>query len=384
MRRIVASVERVWRHVIVYPFLRVIFKNPETKLPINLSEVRSILILRYDKIGDMVVTLPVVRILKARNPNVQIAVLASEVNAEIARNEDSIDRVFVLSRNAFLMFRELYRIRSAQFQIVLNFIFNRMTSGALIANLSCANAIKVGQGQEKYRFYFNAFLTLPRGQIHMVEMLIMYIEQVFGIHVQPEEKVLSVSSAHEAEVNVSSYLKAHDLKRRSDVAQRGSNYVVFNVSARQENKRLSTQQSTAIAAFLGNQLHLHTVMIFAPEDIEMARGVVLKANCQRCLLFPPNGDANLKQIAALLNGAVSVITPDTAIVHIASAVSTPVLGIFTPLQVNQEWLPYNVRYQVIRASVGKPVSAIPTDVLIDGIDRFFRTSSDPNSNNQEK
>ena len=82
----IEKLEYWWRHQIVYPFLRSLLHNPEHDAPIDIHTVNSILILRYDRIGDMIVTTPIFRRLKELHPQLKIGVFASETNAEIILN----------------------------------------------------------------------------------------------------------------------------------------------------------------------------------------------------------------------------------------------------------------------------------------------------------
>ena len=373
MKNLIVVFERAWRKWFVYPVFRLVLRNKRVALPLDLSSVNSVLILRYDKIGDMIVTLPIFRILKSRNPQLHIGVLASETNVEIVRNEKSVDRIFILYRNPFKLLMELLRVRRTHYRVVLNFIFNRMTSGALIANFICPRAITIGQGQEKYAFYFNGLLSLTRGTTHMFEMLIGYVERVFGLTVTEEERVLRLAFDPNAAETVNRFLALKNLRRRTALKNAGSDYIVFNVSARQENKQLSEPQSCAIANYLVGEGRLRTIVISAPEDRAHGNHVVNQAHNSGCMYFPDAGFADLGEIASLIEGALCVITPDTAIIHIASAVCTPVLGIFTPMQVNVEWLPYRVKYDLIRAPEGQPVSSISSEILISGIRKFLES-----------
>ena len=81
----IERLEYWWRHKIVYPFLRLIFQNPVKGDIIDIQSVKSVLFLRYDRIGDMIVTTPIFRSLKEINPRLTIGVFASEANAEIIR-----------------------------------------------------------------------------------------------------------------------------------------------------------------------------------------------------------------------------------------------------------------------------------------------------------
>jgi len=55
----------------------------------------NILFLRYDRIGDMVLTTPVFREYKKVYPNSKIYVLASKTNSEIIRFNQYIDQIFI-------------------------------------------------------------------------------------------------------------------------------------------------------------------------------------------------------------------------------------------------------------------------------------------------
>ena len=364
MTRGIVFVERMWRNAIVYPFLRLIFTNPLVSLPIDLEGISSLLILRYDKIGDMIVTLPIFRILKAHNPRVRICVVASEANADLLRDEKYVDKVFVLWRNPFKLLKEFYLIHQSRPDVVLNFVFNRITSGGLIANLLCRDSVKVGQGPDKYGFYFNVLLSLPRGTIHMFEMLILYIEVVFGMKVGEEERYLELPADPSSESAVGQYLESHGLKRRSeDRRVNGRFYIVFNISAGQDDNRISNEQGLSIAEHLAVEMKIATVIISSPQDADWRSRIVAEIHSERCLSFPGAGSSSLREVSSLIHGAVAVITPHTSIVHIAAATLTPVCGIFSPLQVNQEWLPFKVKYQFIEAGKGERVCKIPIPTL---------------------
>ena len=54
-------------------------------LTFDLKKSKRVLILKYDRIGDMVVTTPIFRELKNAYPNISISVLASEENKDVIR-----------------------------------------------------------------------------------------------------------------------------------------------------------------------------------------------------------------------------------------------------------------------------------------------------------
>ena len=371
MRRIVELLERAFRHGITYPLLRLVFHNPVKNSPMKLESITKLLILRYDRIGDMIVTTPIFRNLKRLNPGLHIGVFASQTNAEILRYDPHVDSVYVLRSNWFRLLAELRRARREKYEVVLNFVFNRTTSGGILANLIAPKAHKVGQGDEKYQFYFNRLLALDRSSAHLVETLGNILNKVFGIELTEEDLEFQIVIDEDSHKRVDAFLAEERLRRKTEQAGECLPYVVFNLSATNPVTKISVRQANELALHLSQDRRIRIVAVHAPGDVEMKRVLSSLVRDRRCVQFPEEGTASLLEIASLIEGALAVITPDTSIIHFASATKTPVLGFFTPLQEMHEWLPFRVASHLVNASGDQPVSAIPISKMIQGVDQFL-------------
>lgn len=371
MRTVIEAIELAFRNVIAYPLLRLIFRNPVTTAPIELPRVRKLMILRYDRLGDMIVTTPIFRNLKRLHPNLHIGVFTSPANAELIRYNPNVDSIYVLHTNWLKLWGEIVRARREGYNVVLNFIFNRTTSGGILANLIAPRGHKVGQGADKYQFYFNRLLKLPRSSEHMVETLSYYIEQVFTVKLQEEELAFEIFIDDGSKKSVSDFFSLHALRARYANATDRLPYLVFNLSATDAVRRISVEQAKAIAIHLSTLEKVRTVLIAAPHDGQMKKEVMRSVASQSIIVYPEKNRATLLQIASLIEGAVCVITPDTSIIHFASAMKTPVLGFFTPLQGMHEWLPYKVKHMLVTAEQGQPASSISHEKLVMAIDSFL-------------
>ncbi len=368
MRTIIARLEWLFRHAVVYPLFRLVFQNLQFDRTLDLKSIDKLLILRYDRIGDMIVTTPIMRALKARHPSLRIGIVTSPANAEIIAHDPHVDEIHVLHTNWLRLMKEVLRARRMRYDVVLNFIFNRTTSGGILANLIAPKGFKVGQGAEKYRFYFNRLLTLDRSSQHMVEVLASYIQQVFGFAISREELLLSIAIDDSSVESVQSFLDRQSISPHR--------FILVNISATDEVRQISQEQMHLIVEHLCmHHSTLRVVMISAPHDRRMAENVARLFREERVEVFPEHRTARLLEIAALLKIARCVITPDTSIVHFACAVQTPVLGLFSPLQITHEWLPYNVKHVAVRAGHGQPVRAIPAETIRLSIDGFLKELS---------
>jgi len=373
MRTFVRALELAARHAIVYPVLRLFLHNPSVRVPLDIGKLRKILILRYDRIGDIVVTMPIFRILKKANPNIVVGVVASPSNAELILHNPHVDHIYILHSQWIPLAREIRAANREHYDLVLNFIFNRTTSGGILANIIAPRSTKIGQGAEKYRFYFNVLLKLSRGSKHMVEVLGDIVAEVFGITVTPKDLRLVVSTDPDSEKRVEEYLVSKKLRHRQKRDRGRKTYVVVNLSATDEVRKLSEKQAELILRILAEERKCRTVVIAAPPDQEWRDRAVRTVRGNRCWTYPDSGIAGLRDIAAIIRGASAVVTPDTAVIHLASAAKTPVFGLFTSLQIVAEWLPFKVKHANVFAGNGMPVSSIGEKTLRTQLNTFLNT-----------
>jgi hypothetical protein len=65
----------------------------------DIKKSKSVLILKYDRIGDMVVSTPIFRELKLAYPDISISVLASKENRDVIKNNPYIDKIYINYKN---------------------------------------------------------------------------------------------------------------------------------------------------------------------------------------------------------------------------------------------------------------------------------------------
>ncbi len=119
-----------------------------------MSEIRRILVVRTDRIGDVVLTLPMLDILRLNYPDAYIAMLVREYTADLARNTDNVDEVILYDKNGKLIpfFEILDIFRKRKFDVVF-FAFPRMRLAVLAWLAGIPN--RFGTGYRLYSIFFN-------------------------------------------------------------------------------------------------------------------------------------------------------------------------------------------------------------------------------------
>jgi ADP-heptose:LPS heptosyltransferase len=367
MKTTLKKVEVVLRHVLVYPFMRLILRNPPANDAVDLSSIKKILILRNDRIGDMVVTTPIFRKLKEMHPGLTICVFAAPGNAEIIRGSPFVDEIYIAYSNAWKLWKELRRCKSRRVDVVVNFVFNRTTAQGLIAHFVAPHGFKVGQGPPKYQMYFNRLLDINRTNDHMVDVLAKFVDLVFGTtigsgHLSPEIEI--PDSAHS---KVNEFLRQNKLIRATAKALPGS-YAIINFSAVNVLRRMSVAQAVGIIKAIDTWQKQSPVLISPPGENDTLHRILSGLGPFNVKVYPP---APLLEIASIIKGARYIVTCDTAVVHFASAVQTPVFALYTPTgELNHEWQPYGVRHACLFAQRGSGVDSIPVEKIIEELSVF--------------
>lgn len=92
---------------------------------ISLKKVKSILILRTDRIGDAVVTVPLIRAIKENFPDKKLYVLSSERNKIIFKANPYIDEIFTIDISPWLNYSSAkIPVLGAVFNFIYSFFYH--------------------------------------------------------------------------------------------------------------------------------------------------------------------------------------------------------------------------------------------------------------------
>ena len=91
------------------------------KQTIAYKEINKILIIRTDRLGDAVITTPLIKAIKANLPDKQLYILCSEQNRLIFKNNPFIDKLFIIDISPWLDYRI---IKIPVLGPVFNFIYS--------------------------------------------------------------------------------------------------------------------------------------------------------------------------------------------------------------------------------------------------------------------
>ncbi|HIE81812.1 MAG TPA: lipopolysaccharide heptosyltransferase family protein, partial [Candidatus Poseidoniales archaeon] len=99
-------------------FLKLLTKKNSVEF--NLTDAKKVLVLKYDRIGDMIVATPIFRELKNKYPNISISVLASKGNRDVIKYNPYVDNIYTNYKNSFLKdLLSLLKLRKEKFDVCI-------------------------------------------------------------------------------------------------------------------------------------------------------------------------------------------------------------------------------------------------------------------------
>jgi len=272
---------------------------------------RKILIFRQSSLGDVVLTLPVVRRLKETFPEATIDFCTKQAFASIIQTQPAIGTTYVFHDNQTFL-RLLNEIRRSHYDLFVDLQANFRS--ALIETASFpARTLRY----KKRR--------LAREMVVRRAHLKLAVDHTVTVYLKPLRKLGLDISLSPPVMALPEEVKdfAGSFLRDSGLADSPS-LVAFCPGASHFEKKWPQQQFAEVAGMFLNETGIGIVVITAekddvPESLGIDHDRLAGAK-----------DLDILKVAALLSKCRVALTNDSGLMHLANAVGTPVLAIFGP------------------------------------------------------
>jgi heptosyltransferase III len=261
------------------------------------------LVVRLDqRVGNLVMTLPLIDSLRARFPEASIDLLADAKNAALLARHPTLSRFRGYRKRALVSAEgplgTVAALRRVRYDVVLDATnpTDPSFTQAVIVRLSGAR-YAIGYAHESYGRTYSS--TVRAEASHEIDMRLALLEPLPGT-ARLRQPRLAVSTAPPS---------------RRPLA-------VVNIGARLSEKRLTASVYARLATVCCDAGH-EVLLTFGPGEQRLAADVA--AIETRAKLAPPT---NLVELARLFASAIRVVSCDTGPMHLAVAAGTPTLGIF--------------------------------------------------------
>jgi ADP-heptose:LPS heptosyltransferase len=138
-------------------------KLASSRAPFTPNEIHSVLVIRPDRLGDVVLSTPVYASIKKSFPNIKLTVLVKKGQKEILLENPYIDRIIVFDPKNILKTLGALRAEKYDLAIVLNLVFS--STAAFFALLSRA-PWRAGYDTSQGKEFFNLIVPKKNKLLH--------------------------------------------------------------------------------------------------------------------------------------------------------------------------------------------------------------------------
>lgn len=295
------------------------------------EETKNILCIRLDTLGDVLMTTPAMRAIKAGLPDRKLTLLTSQAGAPIGSLIPEVDATIIYEapwmkaivpgidpKQDFELVDKLYRLGFDAAVIFTVFSQNPLPS-ALMAYLA-GIPLRLAHCRENPYHLLTHWVpeTDHRGQAQIRHEVRRQLDLVGSVGFQAQDDRLSL------QISESAIRKAYG-KLNAIGLEMDQPWLVMHPGASAASRRYPPQHFAAAAQRLADEYGFQILFTGIDSEKELIESIRMEMRADSVSLA---GRLSIEEFSALLSLAPLLISNNTGPVHIASAVGTPVVDLY--------------------------------------------------------
>jgi ADP-heptose:LPS heptosyltransferase len=295
-------------------------------------KLRRVLFVRHDKLGDMIVSLPVFHNLKRFFPEIEIDVLCGRDNNMIIAHDPHISRITYYTKKPFSDLKRILDMRRRKYDAIVDMTFGESVTATMLMSLIGPGAFKLGAGKSRLSDLFDLTVgaSVSHGP-HIIESTATVLT-LFGIPLSSCDLIPRMYLVEQDEVKG---------KRFADTLRTTHEQLIgINLSAGRPARTWPVESYVELLRLMLQRFPKVCFVLSASPSERWKIDRVTSVHSERIYAAPAG--LSIREIAGLLKNLDYLITPDTSIGHIAGCVNLPTLVMYPGNMENfAVWRPFN-------------------------------------------
>jgi len=297
----------------------------------------KILVIRLSSLGDLILMMPMLSTLREGLPEARIELLVKERYAELFEESPYIDRLIAVRRGDI---RELIELRSElareRYDTLID-AHNVIRSNVLFHSLHAPRKLQIRKNEAKK-------LLLIAGKINLYRRVTTQIQR----YLQMTRSMGLDSSGKPDRLHIPPKAAARVDALLERPARGGGEIAAFAPGAHWETKRWPEEHFAELISLVSAR-GLRPVLIGGAEDAILNAALARQAGPAVSDL---TGKLSIMESASVLARSAALVTNDSAPLHLAEAVGTPVVALFGPTVREFGYFPRLEASRVLETSLG--------------------------------
>ena len=278
------------------------------------NNIKSILFLRYDgKIGDMVVNSLMFREIKKVYPDTKIGVITRGAAIDIIKNNPNVDEIYEYHKDRKKIKDLALKIKEEKYDLLIDFSEMLRVNQMMLINL-CGARINIGLDRKDWKLFD---LSIESGKDfkwteHITKRYLAYLIKL-GLKKENIDISYDIYLKNEKKYEIF-FNKIKENKK-----------LILNPYGASKHKSFSIETLENIINYLKDK-DIAIILVYFGDKYEELKFLEKKYK----YVYMPKKIESILDTAILIKKSDYVISPDTSIVHIASAFNKKMITIYPP------------------------------------------------------
>lgn len=285
----------------------------------------SICIMRLSAIGDVTHVVPVVNAIRKQYRDAEITWIIGKLEAKLLSGFADVEFIVFDKKGGLHAVRQLRQaLKGRQFDVLLHM---QVAARANLLSKLVKAPLRIGwdrpRWRDKHQWFINQSVKSVAEQ-HQVDAFLEFAHAL-DVPAGPPEWNLPISP--------------QDMDWAKQILGDGPPILMISPCSSHPFRNWSASRYAEVADHAISDLSMRVVLTGGPSELELQTGEAIESS-MRHVAHNLIGKDTIRQSVALLKQAAVVLSPDSGPAHIASAVDTPVIGLYAATP-SQRSGPYN-------------------------------------------
>jgi heptosyltransferase I len=264
-------------------------------------------------LGDATHVLPVVRSIQQNWPGTRITWIIGKPEHQLLHGVDNVEFIPFDKRGGWKAVSKLHsRLRRRRFDILLHM---QVSARANLLSKLVRAPVRLGWDRARSRDFHQFFVGQQVEAIPFQHQVQGFLEFARALGIEADQPRWDLPIASGA------------LRWADEQLGERQNFLLISPCSSHPLRNWQADRYAAVADYASGQLGMSIVLSGGPDALEIeTSGAIERGMRHPCLNLV--GKNTLEQSKALLSKAAVLISPDSGPVHIASALGTPVIGLY--------------------------------------------------------
>ena len=277
------------------------------------SAPQSLCILRLSALGDITHALPIFHTIRQAWPNTKITWIIGKAEYELIKHLQDVEFIVFDKKAGFSAYRDIRnKLKTKHFDILLHM---QMSLRASLISLLVKSKVKIGFDKKRAKdgqWLFTNKKIHHKEKQHVIDSFFCFTESI-GIQ--------------EKKYDWDIPLLAEDVQSSKKLLNIDSKYIIISPCSSKAYRNWNAQGYAAVADYINEKYNFSVVLTGGNSSIEQeyAAEISQKSSCPAHNLV---GKTSVRELLSIINEAEFMISPDSGPAHMATAMNTPVIGLY--------------------------------------------------------